>query len=72
PSELRAAERARLREVLLRTRATDGTWNDRVFPRSRNYGTAMAVLALLADRVPLPEARTPTTAPVKEKPRQDD
>ena len=31
-----------------------GTWNDRVFPRSRNYGTSMIVLALLGDKTPLP------------------
>ena len=28
--------------------AADGTWNDRVFPRSASYGTAMSVLAILA------------------------
>lgn len=54
PSSDRAAERKRLRDVLLRTRDEDGTWNDRVFKRSRNFGSAMAVLALLGDRPPLP------------------
>ncbi len=54
PAGDRAAERTRLRAVLLRTRDDDGTWNDRVFKRSRNFGSAMAVLALLADRNPLP------------------
>lgn len=33
---------------------TPGGWNDRVFPRSTNYGTAMCVLAFLE-----PEARPP-------------
>ena len=54
PPADRAAERQRMRDVLLRTRDEDGTWNDRVFKRSRNFGSAMAVLALLGDRTPLP------------------
>ncbi|HKE01853.1 MAG TPA: hypothetical protein VKE69_12640 [Planctomycetota bacterium] len=54
PEGARAKERSRLREKLLRTRDDDGTWNDRVFPRSRNLGTAMAVLALLGREAPLP------------------
>lgn len=56
PEKERERERARLLEVILHTRDDDGTWNDRVFPRSRNYGTAMIVLALLGDRAPLPPA----------------
>jgi hypothetical protein len=54
PETERAAERARFLEVALRTRDADGTWNDRVFPRSRNFGTAMMVLGLLGERTPLP------------------
>lgn len=54
PEADRAKERDRLLEVILRTREKDGTWNDRVFPRSRGYGTAVVVLALLGDRTPLP------------------
>lgn len=54
PEDQRAAEHARLHEKLLRTLADDGTWNDRVFERSANFGTAMSVLALLGDNVPLP------------------
>jgi hypothetical protein len=54
PPERRQQERQRLLDVLLRTRDADGTWNDRVFARSRNYGTAMVVLALLGDKAPLP------------------
>src|SRR5262249_474286 len=54
PEKARAVERERLLRLILRTRDADGTWNDRVFPRSRNYGTAAAVLALLGDRTPLP------------------
>ncbi len=54
PASARDRERRKLHDLVLRTRHPDGTWNDRVFPRSRNYGTAMAVLALLQDRTPLP------------------
>ncbi|MBI1853284.1 MAG: hypothetical protein HYR85_23345 [Planctomycetes bacterium] len=54
PKEKREKERARFLEVVMRTRDDDGTWNDRVFPRSRNFGTSMIVLALLGERMPLP------------------
>jgi hypothetical protein len=56
PPKDRPIERARLLEVILKTRDADGTWNDRVFPRSRNYGTAMVVLALLGENTPIPPA----------------
>jgi hypothetical protein len=39
PEGARQKERDRLLEVILKTRDEDGTWNDRVFARSRNYGT---------------------------------
>ncbi len=52
PEKDRAKERDRLLPVILKTRADEGTWNDRVFPRSRGYGTAMVVLALLGDKAP--------------------
>lgn len=34
------------------TRSREGTWNDRVFPRSAAFGTATAMLALEAPRLP--------------------
>lgn len=52
PEKDRAKERDRLLTVILKTRADEGTWNDRVFPRSRGYGTAMIVLALMGDKAP--------------------
>lgn len=55
PEAEQAKERKRLREVVMRTRDENGTWNDRVFPRSRAYGTAMAVLTLLGEKVPSPD-----------------
>ena len=56
PEASRAAERERLLQVILKTRDSDGTWNDRVFDRSRAFGTAMVVLALIGDAAPLPPA----------------
>ena len=47
PESGRAADRARVREILFKVRDADGTWNDRVFARSAAFGTAMSVLALL-------------------------
>jgi hypothetical protein len=56
PEPARASELERLQLALLKTRENDGTWNDRHFERSRAYGTAMALLALLGDRDILPGA----------------
>jgi hypothetical protein len=54
PKSERPKERKRLLEKLLRTRDADGTWNDRVFARSRAYGTSCAVLALLGEKMAMP------------------
>lgn len=56
PEADREAVRASVRELLARTRADDGTWNDRVFPRSANFGTATALRTLRADVLPAPAA----------------
>ena len=45
PEPERAAWRDRLHRLLMSVRDEDGTWNDRVFPRSAAYGTAVTVLA---------------------------
>jgi len=47
PEAERATHRAQFRELLFKVRDADGTWNDRVFPRSASFGTAMSVLALV-------------------------
>lgn len=55
PAAVQPELRARLRAILARTREPDGGWNDRIFPRSKSYSTAMAILALCApapDRLP--------------------
>lgn len=56
PEKDRARERDKLRAVIMKTRDEDGTWNDRVFERSKAYGTAFVVLGLLGPKQPLPPA----------------
>lgn len=60
PDQERAEFRRRLHERLFQVQEASGGWNDRVFERSENYGTAMALLALLAPSIeappPWPEA----------------
>lgn len=48
PEAERPAHRAELARLLWKTRDEDGTWNDRVFPRTSSYSTAMSILALKA------------------------
>lgn len=59
PAEKRSQAYERLAETLLKTKDEDDTWNDRVFDRSRGFGTACSVMALLGDRVPLPPTGGP-------------
>ncbi len=47
PEDRRAKHWTTFNELLFRTRSAEGTWNDRVFPRSANFGTAMSMMALL-------------------------
>ena len=54
PEEQRPEYRARYLEVLFRVREESGGWNDRVFPRSENYGTAMSILSIMQPDMPLP------------------
>jgi hypothetical protein len=54
PENERGEYRRRVRELIFRTRGEDGSWNDRVFPRSAAYGTAMAEMALLMDKAGQP------------------
>lgn len=46
PEGDRAARRDRLTAILFSVREPDGGWNDRVFPRSAAFGTAMVAEAL--------------------------
>ncbi len=46
PEAERENFRKQLRERFLEVQLEDGMWNDRVFPRTANYGTAITVLSL--------------------------
>jgi len=54
PEAEREGYRAKLLALLWKVREEDGGWNDRVFPRSECFGTAMSMMALLAPRMPAP------------------
>ncbi len=61
PKPERAEYRRRFNELLFSIRDEGGTWNDRVFKRSANYGTACALTAMMAPDQPAP-AGWPTPA----------
>ena len=61
PETRRNSQRDRLYQLLMRTKSTDGTWNDRIYPRSRAYGTAMVMLALMSDRIGAPPRLMPSS-----------
>jgi hypothetical protein len=54
PETERAGYRAKLGALLWQVREKSGGWNDRVFPRSEAYGTAMTLLALREPSIPRP------------------
>ncbi|MAB28593.1 MAG: hypothetical protein CMJ53_04830 [Planctomycetaceae bacterium] len=69
PETARESARKRLREILFQVRETDGSWNDRVFKRSRAFGTAMTMNALQKQWLPAPVAwpgTRPTATPAGE------
>jgi len=55
PEEKQPEHLKKFTAILMKTRDEDGTWNDRVFEQSKAYGTAMSVLALLGEKVLMPE-----------------
>jgi hypothetical protein len=59
PEADRASRQQKLREIFWKIREDDGSWNDRVFERSRSYGTAMTMHALQRPWLPAPAAWTP-------------
>ena len=59
PVAQRPAYRTRFLERLFEVREKSGGWNDRVFDRSENYGTAMSLLALMAPTLPAPAGWKP-------------
>ncbi|MFM8873295.1 MAG: prenyltransferase/squalene oxidase repeat-containing protein [Phycisphaerales bacterium] len=56
PEAERGEYRRQLVQLLAAVRDADGTWDDRVFPRSRSFGTAMAIMALVRPDLPAPAA----------------
>lgn len=46
--------RRRLAALLFSVQLEDGSWNDRVFARTSNYGTSMAAMSLLMPATPAP------------------
>lgn len=63
PQPKRSSHTKKFNAFLMKTRDEDGTWNDRVFEQSKSYGTSMSVLALLGDRVPMPNPINNATDP---------
>jgi hypothetical protein len=61
PERERAEYRRRLAGLLFSVQLEDGSWNDRVFKRSRNFGTAMSMMALVMPTV-APPTRWETVA----------
>lgn len=59
PAHEREEYRRRVRELLMGVRLEGGTWNDRVFKRTANYGTAMAMSALMMPNLPAPSEWKP-------------
>ncbi len=65
PASERAEYHRRINDLLFSVRQEDGSWNDRVFPRSAAYGTAMALFAITAGDRP-PPARWQPAEPAPE------
>jgi hypothetical protein len=66
PEKERPKLRERLYALLWKVREQDGGWNDRVFPRSAAFGTAMTLLALCEPELPRPAGWTAPKARAKE------
>ncbi len=65
PEAERAALRQQLRALYWKTREQDGSWNDRVFARSKHYSTAMSILGLMAPSLPKVPTWPAASAPTK-------
>jgi hypothetical protein len=73
PEAERPARREQLRAIFWKIREPDGSWNDRVFERSRSYGTAMTMHALQRPWLEKPatwEAPEPRADDEPRKPRR--
>ena len=54
PEHERGEYRRRIHDLLMSTRSPEGTWNDRVFKRTANYGTAMSMMVVMMPNAPAP------------------
>jgi hypothetical protein len=63
PESERGEYRRQLVHLLAAVRDADGTWDDRVFPRSRSFGTAMAIMSLRRPSLPAPATWAEAKAP---------
>ncbi len=72
-AELRGKQRERFLAIMAKVREPNGGWNDRVFPRSRNYGTAMGMMAVMMKDLPRPIASpaAPAEKDTEQPPEQD-
>lgn len=71
PAPERAEYRRRVNNLLFSVREPDGSWNDRVFPRSSAYGTAFAMLAMLDPQATPPAKWTPKQGEPPADPRAE-
>lgn len=63
PEAERPALREKINKLLFSVRSPGGEWNDRVFPRSAGFGTAMAMLAIGEGTWPAPAQPRLAAAP---------
>lgn len=56
PANEREEYRRRVLQLLFSVRLEDGSWNDRIFPRSSGFGTASAMLTILSPQMKTPAA----------------
>lgn len=70
PKGERDEYRRRINDLLFKNRLENGSWNDRVFPRSANFGTSMALMAMRMPSLPRPAEWKPqaAAAPAAETP----
>jgi hypothetical protein len=69
PENERGEYRRRLLQRIFSVRLEDGTWNDRVFPRSASFGTASVMIAILSKDMPRPVAWVADTKQASAEPR---
>lgn len=62
PEKERPAYREKVNKLLFSVRSPDGSWTDRVFKRTANFGTAFALMAINAPRTEAPATWKPGSA----------